>query len=107
MFYITTQGMRECLNLAIKENAVKTVAFLMNDLIADYIEGCNDEAGKLYNEYLKQVSRVTIYWIANTCVFESYANKLAKLHGYDEPYKEIGKYKWEYVGSEKDPRNIP
>ena len=107
MFTLTNHGIRELLDTAIHENAKKTVAFLMNSLIADYIEGQDEQAGKLYNEYLRHINRETIYWIANTCVFESYANKLAKLHGFTEPYEEVKKYHWKYVGPEKDPRNIP
>lgn len=107
MFTFTNCGMRELLDTAIRENAEKTIAFLMNSLIADYIEGQDEQAGKLYNEYLTKVSRDIIYWIANTCVFERYANKLAKTYSFIEPYEEVEKYHWKYVGPEKDPRNIP
>ena len=95
------------LNIALNENAVNTVVEIMHSLCASYIEGMNDNDGKLFNKYFPKLSSKMLVKYIHTSPFERHANKLAEKYGISKPWKEISEniWEWEYIGFEKNPRN--
>ena len=93
------------LNVALNENAVNTVVEIMHSLCASYIEGMNDNDGKLFNKYFSKLSPEMIVKYIHTSVFSRHANQLAEKYGISKPWKETSEnsWEWEYVGLEKNP----
>lgn len=101
MFY--TIDIRKTLTLAIVDNAVSTVAYIMNSLMAAFIEGEDDEAGELFNKTFHTLSFEMKKKTLHTCVFEKVANNLAEKYGIAKPWRQVGEFSWEYIGTEKNP----
>lgn len=89
--------------LAIAENSISVIAEIMNSLLAEFIEGYDDAAGELFNKYFRTLSLEAKKKTLHTCLFEKTANKLARKYSIAEPWKQISEFKWEYIGTEKNP----
>jgi len=92
--------------LAIAEDAPSVVAEIMNSWLAEYIEGCIDKSGELFNKYFHTLPRNAQEKTINTCLFQSFANKLAHKYGFPEPWKQVGEFKYEWVGQGKNPYEL-
>lgn len=92
--------------LAIAENSLSVIAEIMNSLLAEFIEGYDDAAGELFNKYFHTLSLEAKQKTLHTCLFEKFANKLARKYNIAEPWKQVGEFKWEYVGKEKNPYEL-
>ena len=95
--------MERILIVAINEGAINTVSEIMNGFISDYIEGYQDWAGEIFNRYFPKLSREMQTKIIHTCVFEAFANKLARAYDIAEPWRKVGEFRWEYKGFESNP----
>ena len=92
--------------LAIAEDAPSVVAEIMNSWLAEYIEGYIDKSGELFNKYFYTLPRNAQEKTINICLFQSFANKLANKYDFPEPWKQVGEYKWEWVGQGKNPYEL-
>jgi len=97
--------------LAVAEDAPSVIAEIMNSWLGEYIEGYMDKSGELFNKYFHTLPRNAQEKTINTCLFESFANKLARKYNFPEPWKlvgkyECGKYKWEWIGQGKNPYEL-
>jgi len=89
--------------LAIAENAKSVVAEIMNSIMAEYLEGEMDDARLRFNKFWHILSKDMKHKVLHTCVFEATANSLARKNDIPEPWKQVGEFKWEYIGTEKNP----
>ena len=89
--------------LAIAENAKSVVAEIMNSIMADFLEGENDNARLVFNKFWHVLPLDMKHKVLHTCPFESTANRLAEKNGIAKPWKQVGEFKWEYIGTEKNP----
>jgi len=92
--------------LAIAEDASSVAAEIMNSWLGEYIEGYMDKSGELFSKYFHILPRNAQEKTINTCLFESFANELARKYNFPEPWKQVGEYKWEWIGQGKNPYEL-
>lgn len=96
---ISLKTIKRLIKISVVENAPFVASELMLELYAEYVEGWDNEAGKLFYSLLPILPHSFKVCIIHTCPWERSANEWAEKYNIPKPWKSTSEeYIWEYIG---------